>query len=163
MDKLNPVIVLSRRHSFLKHRLIALTSGRCTGSDEYADCAIASLESQAMAKALIEIIFESSDVEGLDREIEDRLYNALKKALRVKPGDFGEEPLSNQKEDIKEEMRAGEFTTERGCIIKVIPPGLYNPERTTLAFSMLHPEDIRTGEVLLTEEELEKLRRILNE
>lgn len=55
----------------------------------------------------------------------------------------------------------GEFTTERGCTIKVIPPGFYNPERTTLAFSMDHPEDIRTGEILLTEEELEKLRRIL--
>lgn len=89
MDKTNLLPVSTERNPLLRRRLEKLTHERCTGSDEYLDCAIGSLQTQAMAKALIEILFESSDVDGLDREIEDRLEQALERAMYAEPGDVG--------------------------------------------------------------------------
>lgn len=59
----------------------------------------------------------------------------------------------------------GEFTTELGCRVLVVPPERRSeagyPERSALAFRMVDPTDGRYAEVLLTDDERAKLKAIL--
>jgi hypothetical protein len=58
---------------------------------------------------------------------------------------------------------AGEFTTELGCTVRVIPPPLAHPTATMLVLKMDQPGDNRTAMLLLTDDEREKLKTALQD
>lgn len=62
-------------------------------------------------------------------------------------------------------MSGGEFTTELGCRVMVVPPEFrdtqYRPDLYALVLRMADPSDLRYAEVLLTDADRAQLKEIL--
>ncbi len=94
-----------------------------------------------------EIILDTTEAEALLKQIQAAILAASQGPSEAAP-DGG-----------------GEYTTELGCRVLVVPPELRGeagyPERSALVFRMIDPLDGRHAEVLLADDERAKLKAIL--